>query len=152
MAAEDHSSKSIETLIDRLDEVLEKADLKDNFRDTALIGLAFCDLLAASLDDHQKEAVEAARNFWDGRNPDVHREFVYAFAGIIDSDMRTGTARRQAALNRIIWIALNTNTALTGYACEFLIGLGSDAGLNIQQMTDIFSEHVPGFEASNKIR
>lgn len=40
--------------------------------------------------------------------------------------------------------ALATNTELSGYACEFLVGLGEDIGLDLDVMADVIVHAVPG--------
>ncbi|URL60127.1 hypothetical protein IM816_08635 [Luteibacter flocculans] len=52
--------------------------------------------------------------------------------------------KAEKSLNRLIWCALVTNTELSGYACEFVVGLGEDIGLELDVMTEIVVHTVPG--------
>jgi hypothetical protein len=50
----------------------------------------------------------------------------------------------ERALDRLAWGALVTNTKLSGYACEFLVGLGQDVGVPLGTMVDIVVREIPG--------
>jgi hypothetical protein len=111
----------------------------------ALIALAFCDLFTEKQNESQRRAVQVARQFWTGGDADDYLDCVNKYAEIIDLDQLNHVNRRDAAMNRLVWTALNANGELDGYACEFLINLGEDAGLNANQMALILSENIQGF-------
>lgn len=134
----------MESLIDRLDIVLGEAGLEKESRPTALIALAFCDLLKESLDENQVEAVDAAHQFWFYGDSNARERWLVVLSGKLDSDQEQAS-RSLAAINRLVWTALNANTGLSSYTGEFLVGLGEDAGLDFKKMTEVFSEHIPGF-------
>jgi hypothetical protein len=139
-----HPANAVE-LMDRIDSLLARADLGKDVRRGALVALTFCDLLIDLLDNNQRRAVEVAREFLARGHSDDHRHYVSIFANVIDADMRQGVDRRKSAINRLVWSALNTNTEFTGYATEYLVGWGEDAGLTVQAMSEVFSKYVPGF-------
>jgi hypothetical protein len=141
------ASPDIEKPFDRLDEVLHDGCLEHDTRRTGLVALAFCDLLAGQLDSEQSSAVEAARRFWNGAPTDEYHRALSGFAKRVDADQKQAQAnRRGAAINRLVWTALNANTGFSGLAGEFLVALGADAGLSAQEMAGALSRHVPGFE------
>ena len=135
---------SVSTLVDRLDEILTEQNVTEDFRSSALIALAFCDLLTSSLDENQKKAVEAAHMFWLGEDRGEHRKFVNEYAERI-SPRQIKLTPQEVAIDRLIWCALNNNTQFSSYTGEFLLGIGEQAGLQTQQMGDILSKLVPGF-------
>lgn len=138
-------STDVDTLKDRLDLALLDIDYLNDFSRTALVALAFCDLLAESLDQRQKGAVEVARQFWAGADSGAHQQHVVEFAKIIHDDQISNTDRHKSAINRLVWTALNTNTKFSAYAAEFLLGLGDAAGLDARQMEQAFAEFVTNF-------
>lgn len=139
------ASSDIQLLTERADAAILRVGSSSEPKHMALIALDFCGLLADTQNESQRHAVQVARQFWAGKNTDAHLECVNEYAEIIDSDQLNHVDRRDAAMNRLVWTALNTNGELDGYACEFLINLGVDAGLNANQMSLILSEHIPEF-------
>lgn len=133
---------SAEELVYRIDTALEGVDLGKDFRRGGMIALAFCDLLRSCLNETQKEAAEAAREYWSGNDSGNHRTYVHIFADVTRRDQVEGADRASAAINRLVWVALNTNTEFSGYQAEFLTFLGVDAGLSVQAMSDVFSKYV----------
>ena len=134
----------IGALIDRLDEKIEIEDSDNDYRTTAAIAVDFCELLLASLDANQKDGLMAAHAWWDNSDAETHKKFVSIFAKVIDLDRANGVPPRQAAINRLVWTALNVNGPFCAYMAEFLADLGRGAGLTAKQMTDVFAKYVPG--------
>lgn len=130
----------------RLDEVLCAASFDNDARRKAQIAIAFSELLAGTLDAKQSEAIAVAKLLWATGDDSRHAEMVDEFAKRIDADQRTKSAVQEAAINRLVFSALSKNTGLSSYAGDFLIGLGTDAGLTANQMATIFASLVPGFE------
>lgn len=146
MGSHGNVSNEIAELMHRLDEVLAKGHFDRDFRRTALIGLEFCDLLASSLNDQQRNTIEVARQHLSGHKSDSYEKCLNEMTKIIDLNQRLKSEKSDFAVNRIIWTALNENTGLSDYTGDFLVGLGVDAGLNAKQMSDVFARHVPGFD------
>lgn len=138
-------SIDVDMLRDRLDLALLDVDHINDFSRTALVALAFCDLLAEALDQHQRDAVDVARQFWAGADSGAHQKRVVEFAKIIHDDQISSADRQKSAINRLVWTALNTNTKFSAYAAEFLLGLGEAAGLDARQMEQAFAEFVTNF-------
>lgn len=134
----------IGALMDRLDEKIETEDSVNDCRTTAAIAADFCELLLASLDASQKDGLMAAHAWWDNSDAETHKKFVSIFAKVIDLDRANGVPPRQAAINRLVWTALNVNGPFCAYMAEFLADLGRGAGLTAKQMTDVFAKYVPG--------
>ena len=109
---------SAEELVSTIDEVLEGVERHGDLRRGGLIALAFCDLLASSLNDEQRSAVEAARNYWNGIDAGDHLIYVKIFASITRRDQLGRAGGSGAAINRLVWCALNTNTEFSGYQAE----------------------------------
>lgn len=130
----------------RLDEVLCAASFDNDVWRKAQIAIAFCELLTGALDERQAQAVVIAKRLWDIGDDSGHAEMVDEFAKRMDADQRTKAGAQEAAINRLSFSALNKNTGLSSYAGDFLIGLGSDAGLTANQMATVFADLVPGFE------
>jgi hypothetical protein len=131
---------------ERLDHVLCSASYDNDVRRKVQIALAFCELLASHLDERQSEAVAVAKRVLASGEDPRHAEMIEEFARRTDVDQRMRTPAQRAALNRLIFSALNKNTGLSSDAGDFLIGLGTDAGLAANQMASVFAELVPGFE------
>jgi len=131
-------------LMDRLDELVTIDESQNDYRTSAAIAVDFCDLLFESLDANQKDGLAAAHAWWKNADVEAHRKFVSVFADVIDQDMKNRAPPRQAAINRLVWSALNVNCPFCSYAAEFVTGLGKDAGLTARQMTDVFAKYVPG--------
>ncbi|WP_250623305.1 hypothetical protein [Pinirhizobacter soli] len=131
-------------LMDRLDEMVTIDESQNDIRTSAAIAVDFCDLLFESLDADQRDGLAAAHAWWNDGDVEAHRKFVSVFADVIDQDIKNRTPPREAALNRLVWCALNVNSPFCSYAAEFVTGLGKDAGLTARQMTDVFAKYVPG--------
>lgn len=132
------------TLRDNVDLTLMSVDLSREPKRVALIALDFCELLTKWLSDDQSQAVEVARKFWSETGDDKHQEWVGKFAHVLDLDQRSHAHDRDVAMNRLVWTALNTNMEFDGYACEFLIVLGFEVGLNAEQMHGVLVKYIPG--------
>lgn len=137
----------IQVLTEQADAAILRAGLSGEPKRTALIALAFCDMLSDRQSEAQRQATQVARQFWAGASLDAHHERVDEYAKIIDMDQLNYVNRRDAAMNRLVWTALNTNGEFDGYACEFLINLGADAGLSASEMLGALSKHIPGLYA-----
>lgn len=131
-------------LMDRLDELVTIDESQNDWRTPPAIAVDFCDLLFESLDANQRDGLAAAHAWWDRGDAEAHKKFVAVFAKVIDQDIKNGEPPRQAAINRLVWCALNVNTPFCSYAAEFVTGLGKDAGLTATQMTGVFAKYVPG--------
>lgn len=139
---------SAEELIYKIDSLLEdNADLSSDSRVGSLIALSFCDLLRASLNDTQKEAVEVARSYWDGSDSRDRDGWLLKFTDIVEHDTREGTEQRKAGTNRLVRWALSGNTPFSGYAAEFLMFFGGNAGLSVQEMRGVFGKFIPGIKS-----
>jgi hypothetical protein len=139
-----NESFDVRMLVENADAAIANVGLSSEPKRTALVGLAFCDLLVNAMNESQQRAVQAAHQFWEKGDPDGHQKWVKRFAQITDFDQRNKINGNDAAINRLVWTALNTNTEFNGYACEYLINLGAEAGLAAAQMKNILSRYIPG--------
>jgi hypothetical protein len=141
------SALTFKSLVDKIDSILnDEAHSKDT-RSTALIALALGDLIASRLDDMQREALDTARVYWQqGGNDKQRLEFIETIGTRRDKDVRDGTMRSSAGYaNQIVWTALNANTGLSGFAGEFLVEIGTGAGLSPSQIESAFCKGLPAF-------
>jgi hypothetical protein len=122
----------------------ESGMLPGDARCSAMVAAGFCRLLSGDFTRSQKVALEAAYEFWGGAGEVRRLAALHEYARIIDADGRQGTDRRSAAVNRLIWSSLNSVTGFSGYTGEFLMALGSEAGLNAEQMAEVLTECIPG--------
>lgn len=135
-------AKDIRLLIDSAESTILGAKLSSEPRLTALIALAFCDLLINDMNEEQRQASLVARQYWEEGIDDVHREWVERLARITDFDQRNNASGRNVVVNRLVWTALNTHPEFDGYACEFLVILGARAGLKAGQMQEALSKYI----------
>lgn len=128
----------ITTLVDQLDAALADGLFDSDVQRTSIIAIELCELLLDRLSSSQRAAIVAARDYWESGVDSDRLRFVEKFAKIIDEDQRRSVESEQRAMNRLVWTALNTNTGLSSYMCEFLVELGADSGLNADQMKLVF--------------
>lgn len=114
----------------------------------AIIALDFCEALIASLDEFQLRAVAVARLYWDHGNTEQLAAVLKESAKRVDSDGAEGGDIRKIACNRLVWTALNRNTKLDEYSCEYVVLLAADAGLKIGEVTQVLAKHLPGLEST----
>jgi hypothetical protein len=133
-------SNDIEELRRQLDAALEDGALDQDVRAAALTALEFCKLLSDQLDEDQRNACNAAQQFWMEGGTDARIHWLNVYSKKLDA---TG---KLSDLDRIIWCSLNSNTGMSDYMAEFLALLGRDLGLASPEMRSVFSKHIPNLD------
>lgn len=138
----------INNLVDRIDSVLADDHFEDDTRRTAVISVELCEAIFDELNVDQQGAVVAARRYLKHGVEVDRAKYVSLFAELLDSGAKKVDDAKMWARNRLVWAALNNNTGLSSYACEFLIGIGADAGLSIDQISSVFQRNIQGLDGA----
>ena len=146
MTDNSRGTSASDELLDRIDALLWEDTYANDVRSTALIGLELGELIRSNLDDLQRNALDVAKTYWTAgaQNESEWLEHVRKIASRQDEHAHSGTHRTRAAYaNRIVYTALNDRTGLSGFAGEFLVEIGTGAGLAADQIEAAFRKVLP---------
>lgn len=127
-----------EDLLSDISNALAAGSYKNDVRLAAIISLGLSELLS-HVDNDQKEAIAVAQNYWNGTQGDADRlASVHKIAQKRDKYIRAGQARSiESYANRIIWAALNTNTPISEFFCEFIIEHALESGIPLSEVKKV---------------
>lgn len=138
------SPQTIDELLDCADRMASDYETKysGDLKLIPAIAVDLCRLLANSLDDEQRSAVAAAHAHLLHEPPTEYARLMSEFAERIDADQRERVTGTRAALNRLVWTALNRNTKFSSFAVDFVVGLAIDNGLGVEQIYGVLRNRI----------
>ena len=135
---------SSEELVALVDTFLGPTASYAEFKTVPRIAIAFCKATDRPLEERQRKALYAAERFLLG-DTSLHAASLSEVANHMDRTVHDPhVSKAERSMERLVWCALVTHSELSGYACEFLVALGEDIGLDLNVMTDIVVRTVPG--------
>lgn len=135
---------SPERLVRFVDEFFAQVPPPPDYRTIPRIAIALCNAVDTRLSMLQRRAVDTAKAYLMG-DAEEHSTCLEDLGQHMEATSRDQSiSATEKALDRLAWGALVTNTKLSGYACEFLVGLGEDVGVPLDTMADIVVREIPG--------
>jgi hypothetical protein len=138
----------LDDLYARIDKTLTRLNHYENdHRASSDVCIALSELVAADLDAEELAAVKVARAYRGGLATEDERiVWLTKLANRLDAYAHQGVVgSRRESLCRLAWATLVASEGLSPYHGEFLVELGTLAGLTPKEIEGALAKAIPGF-------